>query len=445
MVNRLLTSILTISVVVASCCCVYAAGAYGHFIIASRTIDGIMDGRQAVSPDLKEALKDPECRKAFCGGAVAPDICEEASHYGATGDLVRNMGAKAQSNLDAAKKSGDPKKIKKARIELAFSYGWLSHVAADINIHPLVNGISGDSYRYCTEGQKAIHAGQEVQLDKFLAANYRKPGDKYDVTIPEDFLSPFVGLKPATLRHNLRALNIRVAGEIAGKEFVYLDNEKSLKPKWDLCVGNCIGDSLTLVGNPGMAENWDLDSGPISTNDFRDLRMLVKQANGGKLPANWGSSYLDYYHKALDIIKEAESTKTAKSEPNAIGSVDFKLPPMPKLSKKPTAAEKAKLVAWRDNCLTLLNKGMEDDPLRAANKNECMNLPRTDRTMDCKRCGKATLHWWIAPSWSCSGCEQCIMPQDVQRADGLTYREYAEKRQELYKNKIAEIQGLAAK
>ena len=444
--NRMLTSLLIIMVLLVPCCCAYAAGAYGHVIIANRTLDGIMEGRQQVTSDLREALNDPEARKAFCGGAVAPDICENASHYGDTGDLVRKMGVKAQANLDAAKKSGDPKKLKQANIELAFCYGWLSHVAADVNIHPLVNAVAGDSYKYCTEGQKAIHAAQEVQLDKYLSTNYRKPGEKYEVTVPEDFLSEFVGLKPATLRHNLRALKLRVAGEIVGKEFVYKSNDKVLKPRWDECVKGCIGDSMSLVGNPDLVGNWDLDSGPISTNDFRDLRMLVKEANGGKLPKDWGGGYMDYYRKALDVIAKAKGdtpdSTISKPSNKPVGDVDFKLPPMPKMHKQPTEADKVNLRAWRDKCVVLLNKGTEEDALRLANKNECINIPRENRTMDCSRCGKATLHWWIAPSWSCSGCEQCIMPQDVKRKDGLTYREYAEKRQEIYKNKIAEIEAM---
>ena len=49
--NRLLTSLLVITVIMASCCC-YAAGAYGHFIIANRAIDGIMSGKQTVPDEL---------------------------------------------------------------------------------------------------------------------------------------------------------------------------------------------------------------------------------------------------------------------------------------------------------------------------------------------------------------------------------------------------------
>lgn len=441
--NRLLTGLLIATILIASCCCGYAAGAYGHFIIASRAIDGIMDGKQVVPDELKAALADPECRKAYCGGAVAPDICEEASHYGNTGDLVRAMGAKAMGDLESAKQLGDPKKIKQAQIELAFSYGWLSHCAADLNIHPFVNAISGDSYKYCTEGQKAIHAGQEVQLDKYLAAAYLKPGEKYAVTVPEDFLSEFVGLKPATLRNNLRVLNIRVAGELAGKELVYLNKDKVLKPKWDECVKDCVRDSVILVGNPGLMGNWDLDSGPISTNDFRDLRMLVKQANGGKLPADWAGGYMDYYRKALDVIAKSKGQTTASAGTGPVGGVDFKLPPLPKMHKQPTEADRVNLKAWRDKCVALLNKEMEDDPLRAANKNECLNMSKDNRTMDCGKCGKATVHWWIEPSWSCSVCEMCIMPQDVKRADGLTHREFAAQRLKLYTDKIAEIEAVA--
>ncbi len=442
--NGLLTSILSVTVLMASCCCGYAAGAYGHFIIASRAIDGIKSGKQVVPEELKTALDDPDCRKAFCGGAVAPDICENASHYGNTGDLVRSMGAKALGNLESAKQLGDSAKIKQARVQLAFCYGWLSHCAADVDIHPLVNEIAGDSYKYCTEGQRAIHAGQEVQLDKYLAASYKMPGDKYEVTVPEDFLSEFVGLKPATLRHNLRVLNIRVAGEVAGKEFVYLDKNKTLKPKWDDCVKNCIGDSIKLVQNPGQMGNWDLDSGRISTNDFRDLRTLVKDANGGKLPANWRSNYLDYYRRALEVIEKSKGEKTASTPAKAVGEVDFKLPPLPKMHKQPTAADKVNLRAWRDKCVVLLNKQMEDDPLRLANKNECVNMSKDNRTMDCTKCGKGTVHWWIEPSWSCSVCEMCIMPQDVKRADGLTHREFADQRMNIYRNKISEIEAIAA-
>jgi len=421
----------------------HAAGAYGHVIIANRALDGMLSGEQPLPDELKDALNDPDGRRAFRGGSVAPDICENQSHYGETADLVRSMGAKAVRNLEAAKKSGDPKKIKEARIQVAFSYGWLSHVAADVNIHPLVNGIAGDSYKYCTEGQRAIHAGQEVQLDKYLNANYRKPGEKFDVVVPENFLSEFVGLKPNQLRHNLRALKIRVAGEIAGKEFVYLSNNEQLKPKWELCVTNCIADSRKLIADPGRMGNWDLDSGPISTNDFRDLRMLVKEANGGKLPANWGGNYLDYYHRALDAIEKSEKTQTA-DEPS-LDTPRFNLPPLPKMHKQPTEADKVQLKAWREKCVAQLNKQMEEDPLRAANKAECLAIPRENREITCGKCGFAGVHWWIEPSWSCPKCEFCTMPQDLKRADGTTYREFAAQRMKLYQDKIVEVETVAAK
>jgi hypothetical protein len=89
-----------------------AAGPVGHVILAEKTLHEIASGSIAVPADIRQALTDPECRRAFRGGAVAPDICEETSHYGKTGELARNLVETARFYMERANQSGSPEEIK---------------------------------------------------------------------------------------------------------------------------------------------------------------------------------------------------------------------------------------------------------------------------------------------------------------------------------------------
>lgn len=288
----------------------WAAAPLGHFIIAERTIENIESSGSA-PPGLLDALKDPDCRKAFCGGAIAPDICEAESHYGNTSALANNMVQAAYTDLANAMDTGDLNALKNAQKNLAFSYGWLSHCAADLDVHPRINASVGDTFRYCDMGQKLKHGVLETQFDSYIWKNYRQPGEKYTVSIPYTFLSGFVGKSEADLRSGMLKLNFKTVGESALKEQTDL-SDKLLESRWGDLFRNSCDDSLKFIRDPSELGNWDLDCGRISTAEFEDLRDMVISINGGKLPKGWGKSYLSWYEKVKDLPSDKKRTVLAR-------------------------------------------------------------------------------------------------------------------------------------
>ena len=288
-----------------------AAGPYGHFIIAKRTTDNILSGSQNAPPELRAALADPDCRRAFYGGSVAPDACAKPSHYGNTADLAHKMLATAKTDLDAAELSGDAKAIKEAQVELAFSYGWLSHCATDLDVHPKVNRYTTDAYSYTDLGEKLVHGGVETQLDYYLYKNYKKPDDKYSIKIPFDFLSRATNVPVKKLEKETKILNLKVMGELLWKNKVTLTN-KELEATWDDTVKDCFNDTLKFINDPDQFQNWDLDSGRISTEDFRKLREQAIAENGGKLPKDWSKTYLQRYEKSKGVTQSGKPSTSPK-------------------------------------------------------------------------------------------------------------------------------------
>lgn len=430
-----------------------ASAPYGHYIMAKRVIGGIQGGVRPAPQELKDALDDPDCQRAFCGGSVAPDISEEKSHYNNTGDLAQSMLTKAQAELKKAKKSGDPDAIKKANVDLAFSYGWYTHCASDLNVHPKVNAITGDCFDYKGIGGKLAHGGVEVQLDYFLWKNYSKEGEDYDVSVPYDFLSKCIDVPPGELKWNMAKLSAKVQGAAAWEYKVTLTNEEMSKA-WKDVITNSYTECFDFINDQKKMQNWDLDCGKISTDEFRVLREAIIEANGGKLPDDWGKNYMNYYEKTKDLVKKAVAAekgtqaqtgedKTKPTGSNEVKTVDFHLRAFPKVHDVPNEADKYNIEKWRDESIASLNKQMEEDPDRAANRDACGKIPRENKEMTCAKCGFAGVHWWIEPSWSCPSCEYCTMPQDVKRSDGKTYREFAAERMKIYQDEIEEIQKTA--
>ncbi|MHC9538583.1 MAG: zinc dependent phospholipase C family protein [Vulcanimicrobiota bacterium] len=276
----------------------WSAGPMGHFLLSQETIHGILDGSIPAPPELKNALKDPEAQKAFAGGSVGPDICEEikASHYRNTSDLANQMIADAKANLKAAAAEKNQKKFSQSQRELAFAYGWLSHCGTDLNIHPYVNGVAGDTYRYNNPGQKAIHAAQEAQFTAYLRSIN---GAKYDTSIPYEFLSQHTGISVINLRESNKKIIIKTIAEIkAAGQVTLTDKMKSI---WGKIHDSSLADTAGFIGNPKSMGNWDLDCGKITTEEFEKLRELAIKANGGTLPPNWGRQYMEWYGQTKNL------------------------------------------------------------------------------------------------------------------------------------------------
>lgn len=280
----------------------WAAGPIGHALLSNYTADQIRDGTLTAPPELQEALQTPEGQKAFAGGSVAPDICEAASHYGNTAELARAMIEDARSRLEEARQTEDPELIAKAGADLAFAYGWLSHCASDLNVHPRVNAIAGDTYRFCDTGQKAVHAAQEAQLTAYLRSISGGDTPKYDTYIPYDLVSRHTGVSEADLVAGNLKLRGKAMAEIAAADLVTVTPE--MVDAWEPIKDASLSDADLFISNPDSMDNWDLDSGRISSDDFDNLRDDAITANGGTLPEDWGKNYLAWYEEVKNLSRD---------------------------------------------------------------------------------------------------------------------------------------------
>lgn len=281
---------------------VMAAGPVGHFLFGKQLISN--SSRCQVGPELREILKNPDAQRAFAGGAIGPDICEDQSHYKETASLAQNMLNDALSRYRAATVSKDEASISRARKELGFAYGWYTHCAADLNVHPKVNAAAGDTYRYNNSAQKTIHAAQEAQLTAYLKSIVGN--EKYDVYVPFDFLAKHVGVSADNLRASEAKLRAKVVAELFASSKVKMTDQ--IRESWRAAVTGSMRDAESFLRNPGAMQNWDLDCGRISTADFEELRKLAIEANGGKLPAEWGKQYMPWYEKTKGMSRAEKLT-----------------------------------------------------------------------------------------------------------------------------------------
>ncbi len=267
-----------------------ASGPLGHVVMAHHTVEGILAGKVAAPPELKGILSDPEVARAYYGGAVGPDLYESL-HYNKTSEPPNRMLAAARSDLAKATKSGNAAQIKTARQELAFAYGWFNHCAADLNIHPVINSMVGDTYRYTNKAEQAVHAEIEAQFTRFLAHGQELP--TYDPIIPVDFMSRTAFASKAAIKEGITTLVQKATAERA-----YAKTVAAIAPDLDgafrLAESTATSDNIAFLRNPKNLKDWDLDSGKISTNDFETLREATSRANDGTLPKNWGAMYLTW-------------------------------------------------------------------------------------------------------------------------------------------------------
>lgn len=304
-----------------------AAGPMGHFILGKKTIENINAGRYPAPQELKQLLRNPECRRAYCGGAVGPDICGEKSHYGNTADLAQKMLDAARSNMQKAAKARDEGAFNEAQKQVAFAYGWYNHCAVDLNVHPKINAAAGDAYVHNDKGQKAIHAAQETQLTAYLRKTIGKDY-KYDVYVPYNFLSKIVGVDEANLRQMTATVNGKVAAELwsAGKVKLTLDQLRSI---WGKSTKDSLQEIVTFLKDSRSMRNWDLDCGHISTQEFEDLRNMALSINDGKLPPGWGRNYLAWFNKLKGLTKEQQTALLAKLIKGTTKQTAVKKPPPP--------------------------------------------------------------------------------------------------------------------
>lgn len=295
----------------------------GHNALGTITIDRILNGTYPAPAELKDALRDPATRQAFLGGSVGPDLFPNKTHRGSQSEFTQKMVGDAMSKYRAAQSPEDRAKAGEA---LAFAYGWLSHVAMDLNVHPKINAVIGDTYDYNNAGEKATHAALEAQLYAYLR---RVVGSKdpFDARFPTDFVSEQLGVEPGELKRAISRIRIIAAGEIAAANQVKL-SDKQLKDIWSEFVRNGMQDTREFIEDTKSFENWDLDCGKISTEDFEWLRKTMLELNGGKLPKDWGKRYLDYWNlvKGLNPGDRAARLSEALGKPGTPPVVSSGIP-----------------------------------------------------------------------------------------------------------------------
>jgi hypothetical protein len=103
-----------------------------------------------------------------------------------------------------------------------------------------------------------------------------------------------------------------------------------------------------------------------------------------------------------------------------------------------------RVAAWKKQSLDELQKLMDNDPEREANKKACQALWGTDLEQACPKCGRSVKWWWMENSWCSPCCEVWLYPIDRARPDGRTYTQFASDRKKIYEEKMREIEQQAA-
>jgi hypothetical protein len=140
-----------------------------HILLATRVLSRWRGGRSAAP----FPIADVSCLEAFYAGCVGPDFgyypgCDlvfaELAHYLRAADLVRALVGAARDDRCRA-----------------FAWGWVTHVLADIWIHPLVNrGVgrkvaTGESLGLSYAEDPVNHIRVELGLDAYYAQSDEVP------------------------------------------------------------------------------------------------------------------------------------------------------------------------------------------------------------------------------------------------------------------------------
>ena len=316
----------------------FGAGAYSHYYIGKRAGEALMEDPNAPA-DLRDALKDPDVLNAFASGAVSPDLTslDALGHYNKTTAVPTKMILTAKENLAQASSLPDsdpnkPAKIKEAQKEIAFSYGWLSHCAADLNVHPEVNKITADAFTHLPLLGKGVHAGQEVQLDYYINETLREEGEKIDFIVPYKFVAGCTGKPELALYLSTAWLRTKMMGEVVGMDKIIDVDMNILEERWGKLIRRALAESTEFVDNPDKFKDWDLDAGRMTTEEFESLRTAFIEENGGKIPENWGRRYVEWYNKLRGLTGEklrAAIRKLLENPDAAIDEQPDETPPPP--------------------------------------------------------------------------------------------------------------------
>lgn len=124
-----------------------------HMMLASQLLDGFADHAPF---DAQHACN----RNAFLHGSIGPDmgffpganrLISQLAHATRTGDLVRALAENALTER-----------------QLAFTYGWVTHLIADAVFHPFVNRLAASLQPGASaDASNAMHIRIEIGLDLY--------------------------------------------------------------------------------------------------------------------------------------------------------------------------------------------------------------------------------------------------------------------------------------
>jgi len=287
-----------------------ASSPTGHIIISEQVMKKIMNDPNA-NPELKAILSDPNARKAFSGGACAPDLdsISDKAHSEdpkATADKImaaaRAKLAKAEAALKAAgtpqQKANAEKVINQAKCDIAFAYGWRCHAAADFETHPYVNASGENYWEDSTKKDKVWHGEWETMQEANWINKYGPPNDP-NVDYRLGLLEDAFGLDHNKLLGDVQTLSYKETGAATvGSKYTQgqLDDWSKINDGLgDKCIDRGI-DFTKNSTNPLDDSCWDIAIG-IPVDDFKKFVEDTKKANGGKLPDGFWVNYDTLYNK----------------------------------------------------------------------------------------------------------------------------------------------------
>lgn len=158
-----------------------------HFLLAGRVYEA-----WERTPVRAPFHPGPDTRNAFFHGSIGPDmgyfpgadpLLAELAHYARTGTFCRALVDEADTD-----------------VERAFAWGWVTHVLADVAIHPLVNEASGEllaGTRVPLWGDAVMEAHLRVETGLDAAFHAREPELRRLRTLPAMDASAFEAMHRA--------------------------------------------------------------------------------------------------------------------------------------------------------------------------------------------------------------------------------------------------------
>jgi hypothetical protein len=289
-----------------------ASSPTGHIIISEHVMDKILSDPGA-NPELRALLRDPAARRAFSGGACAPDLetLSARSHADSPQamadhlmEVARMHQAEARKALAAARtpdqRAAAQTALQQANCDVAFAYGWRCHAAADFETHPFVNASGEDFWEDSDGADKLLHGEWEAMQEANWVERYGWPRDP-NVDYRPGLLEESFALSSPDFVRDAAILSVKIAAaEEVGDRYT-----REQLDAWQL-INDGIGDrsidrGFDFVNSPNSPLDdscWDIGLG-IPLDAFRQFVEETKRANGGELPEGFWVVYDALFDKWL--------------------------------------------------------------------------------------------------------------------------------------------------